>query len=1002
MISSRTIWVRAGMGAAALGFFASISAHAQTWNGGDDVWSSASGWDADISPDSADASVQVAAAPSMVSVDGDFTVGTLYIGSGNTVSVNPSQSLTVTSSAGAGAITNSGNLTVNSGQLSIDGTVELSGAGTLTLTGSTALVSGTNSSASLDNSENTIEGAGTISVSTFTNESSGTINANVSGQTLAIDSSGTFTDSGSLEAGDGATLQLSGTSSLNADVLSTNGSGVIVNTGTATLTNVFNFGTFSAGDNSSTTLDGFIFNFGSMSFAAAHSPATVLIGDGTFFGGGGTVTVSGSVTVSGTDAASSVDNLDNTIQGQAVIDVASFTNENAGTIDANVSAQTLLLASNQATNFGTMEATNGGTLQIGSSIDGSTEFFSNGGTLQALDGSIIELSSSNAILSGSTLLTTGSGTIVNSGTATLQNVINSGTFVSTGDTTLQDFFLNSGSLVTKGNSPLLSIDGNVMLVGGGTVTLGASTNLAASESGADLDNFDNTIQGQGTISVDNLTNEAAGTIRANVSGATLLLSSLQVTNSGTLEASNGATLQVGSSSTAFTSTNGTIEAQDNSTLQLAGSSTLKGGTLTANGTGTISNMGDTTLSGTSLSGSINNSGRLSSTDQFSLAGNVTLTGKGVVQLNDAQITSLPGDILTNVDNTIEGAGNLGGGTMGIVNQSAGIITANVSGQTLEVQTSDASLTNSGTLQATNGGTLAIMTDLSNQASGVISADTGATISISNGSVSNSGLVQLTGGTFDTQGGAFANTGQISGHGTISTGGLTNNGTVSFTNGVTMVNGSVTNNGTLTATNAILNFTGSFTNSGALISDPSTINFADLTIGAAGYIQAGAGNTLNISGNIYNNSTQTALFNIMNARLTLQGTGDHTFVWTDTGTTSGGNLMIGTLELTVGASLTFDLGAGNSIYITSLELDGGISQMDDITIVGGGSVFYDPTAAGNDYLADQNYTLPNGGTLMAGLPADAAAVPEPSIPVLLLVGVGILVLAQKRRVGPQSC
>ena len=125
-------------------------------------------------------------------------------------------------------------------------------------------------------------------------------------------------------------------------------------------------------------------------------------------------------------------------------------------------------------------------------------------------------------------------------------------------------------------------------------------------------------------------------------------------------------------------------------------------------------------------------------------GTVSLTGGGTVILsngtsgNQALISqSTSGSPLTNVDNTIEGFGQIGGaGGLALVNE--GTVDANVLGQTLIL--SGGAGTNSGVLEATDSGALSITTSVTNTG-GNITAD-GATVAISNNA-------EITGGTLNT-------------------------------------------------------------------------------------------------------------------------------------------------------------------------------------------------------------------------------------------------------------
>ena len=89
-----------------------------------------------------------------------------------------------------------------------------------------------------------------------------------------------------------------------------------------------------------------------------------------------------------------------------------------------------------------------------------------------------------------------------------------------------------------------------------------------------------------------------------------------------------------------------------------------------------------------------------------------LTGGGTVTLtgDDAKITAVGNHALTNVDNTIQGKGSVGGNEAIIINES--LIDANLTGEslTLNPRSNGAGVVtfqNNATARASNGGTLVI-------------------------------------------------------------------------------------------------------------------------------------------------------------------------------------------------------------------------------------------------------------------------------------------------------
>jgi hypothetical protein len=320
--------------------------------------------------------------------------------------------------------------------------------------------------------------------------------------------------------------------------------------------------------------------------------------------------------------------------------------------------------------------------------------------------------------------------------------------------------------------------------------------------------------------------------------------------------------------------------------------------------------------------------------------------------------------------------------------------------------------NNATIAPSSGGTLNIGGTLQNNASGLVRVSSGNTFAALSGLVTNAGIINLTGGTFDNNAHALNNTGQVSGYGTLSTGGLTNNGSVTFTGGTTTVNGdvtnasgktvrilynpaiftgNVTNNGTFKTTSTTATFAGTFTNNGTFSSDPATQYFQDLKIGATGALQGGVGDLFVINGNLTNNSTQNSLFNISGGQITL-ASGAHTMAWAgaNLGASAAGftnNFGIGTFELNSGNTLTL---TGGTLYVHAFELGGGLSQISSIT-GNGSNIYYDVNNPANAYLNDGTYSLQGGGVL-----APVNVVPEPGTIALLFAGTMASWITLRRR------
>ena len=159
-------------------------------------WDTAPGWSDGIVPGAA-STVEILL-PVTVALSDAEAAGNLVVASGATLDIVTGGSLTITTS-----INNAGTIELNDPTLSIDGTVTLSGGGIVEMLGPATfnlIVGVPNTGATLVNVNNTITGAGMIGQGdgnlTFNNEAGGTINANVSGESIVIDTGNTAINAG--------------------------------------------------------------------------------------------------------------------------------------------------------------------------------------------------------------------------------------------------------------------------------------------------------------------------------------------------------------------------------------------------------------------------------------------------------------------------------------------------------------------------------------------------------------------------------------------------------------------------------------------------------------------------------------------------------------------------------------------------------------------------------------------------------------------------------------
>lgn len=541
----------------------------------------------------------------------------------------------------------------------------------------------------------------------------------------------------------------------------------------------------------------------------------------------GTVTLSGHGTISlsannfGGDSIGGSAKLLNksTIEGGGGLDMT-FNNAKIGVINANESGVQLVVGRNQnqgaSTNTGLMEATDGGQLTMGSltlnNVGGTIkasgknsyvqlegegqggETFT-GGTWTTANGGVIQVVDSSALLDG-----TNGNTITNSGTMELVD----GAAHPGGN--FQGTINNTGTIqvLSKGSGVGLNIPN------GQTFTLTGTGNLTMGDGTSNAYNNDDYISGgtlvsqqliQGTGSIQNLTAFSnSGTINANVPTGTnnlqLILGRAGAsTNTGTIEASNGGVLLIGS--TTINNVGGTIAAAGTgSNVSLVGSLgtsglTISGGTYTSSGGGAIYGGGGTTLDGTThavansgtfilndggnsitAQGTLKNTGTieiLSTGDwvyfQMPGTGNLTITGGGKVIMGDGTDNSYnnmllfgsdfgSSGILTN-QSTIEGTGFLGNYIQGFTNK--GSISANVPVGTngLALYASRISVfLNTGIIEATNGGEFGFdpvygLGSFTNTGTLTVAARSG--MNLTNGNFTNLSNGTLTGGTYNVTG-----------------------------------------------------------------------------------------------------------------------------------------------------------------------------------------------------------------------------------------------------------
>ena len=887
---------------------------------------------------------------------------------------------------------------------------------------------------------------------TSTAINTGTIEA-TSGATLAI-SGGTYTNTGGTILNNASTLLLEGNVIVNGGAVTQVGAGHIElsnSTINTALTNT-STGIIEAIGGTSNTIAGALTNVaggqvkidnaaaltlgagssvnnaGSITMNSIGNTTELIIGaSNVTLSGAGTLTLSNSAGnfIFGSVGTNVLTN-QSTIQGAGNIGNGQMALNNSGTIDANQTTTLTLqiTSSSTAINTGTIEATSGATLAIvgGTYTNTAGTILNNASTL-LLEGNVIinggavtQVGAGHIELSNSTIntaLTNTSTGIIEAIGGTSNTIAGALTNVAGGQVKIDNaaaLTLGAGSSVNNAGSITMNSIGNtteliigasnVTLSGAGTLTLSNSAgNFIFGSNGTNVLTNQSTIQGAGNIGNGSLGLNNSGTINANQ--ATMLTlqitSSSTATNTGTLEATAGATLFVVGGTYSQTGA-GKILATGTNSEVLLDNATVVGGTLTGASGGKFVAENSTTLNGVTINtgtmfdvnnaqvlnlsaGTITNKGTINltstgSTTEIAINGAVTLAGTGKLILSNSPDNFILGitGTLTN-QNTIQGAGNIGDGAIAVLN--SGTISA-VDSTTLFIDTNSSGFTNNvgtkqGTLSVNAHDTLTIEGGPFNNFSGTtltggvykISGTlgfaganivtnaasitlTGTTAEILNTTTSANGLANLaanaSGSTFALAGGAKFNT----------VGSFTNNGTLNVGAGdkfSTGTNGASTltnyNSGTSTLTGGIYILTGTGQiqfNNGGNASDIVT-NAANITLSSTSTLSSFIDQTgANALGHFATNAS--------NGSFTLSA--DRNF-------TTGGNLTnagIMNIQKSTGTGSTALIIGGTGVYSQTggtTTVDGRLTASGGINISGG---FLYGNAAGS--------LSGNAGTLVGNL------------------------------------
>ncbi len=488
----------------------------------------------------------------------------------------------------------------------------------------------------------------------------------------------------------------------------------------------------------------------------------------------------------------------------------------------------------------------------------------------------------------------------------------------------------------------------------------------------------------------------------------------------TLTVTDGEVLDVGSTTVEMLTveTGGTLNVDPSASFSLTGSEAT-----TIDNSGVINTNTGSDLQfarGVSNSGAINiDSGVSAAATDIVVTDDTTLTGGGTISLSGANpgITgNLAGLDLTVDGQTIQGQGALGRNVIDIINN--GVIVANVSGETLTIDTAAGGLMNAGDIEATNSGTLAIAGTIVNNAGGSITAQADSTVLLDNATSINGGAVSSVG------------TGEVRTDvsSTVSLNDVANSGSLVVANNSDLeIEGTITNSGSITfdSTTIDANEIG-----GSIVIDPTGGVGVDLVNN--GTLSASNGGTLDSVHNLVSNGTITVddgtiLANALGIGVggVVEGDG---VIDVDTGDimvsgllTPGDSLTAGSLELQDGLVLDsaatvdfglFDLAQFDTILIAgeaaldgTLDvslLDGFVASATDVFDI----LLVDDLTGGFANVANGGtlFTSDGGGSFTVSLTAnsvqlsnfEATVIPEPGTLTFTLALVGGIFIRRRRK------
>jgi hypothetical protein len=860
-----------------------------TWNGGAGNWNTASDWSGNVVPNNAGNTFSVfidgaKATSSVVTLDINPTITNLTIDDGDQLIQGNGRTFFLV----VGTLTNNGTFSLTSAGANTDlycnGAAMLSGLGSIVMSNQPNNRLLTDNTVCTNAMGHTIRGAGQLLVNTGGMQNAGSVIADEP-TNLTVDPNGlNFTNTGTLEAQNGATLRLqSGTflntggliealdastvavtnASVAAGTLTTAGSGSI-SVESGTFADITNNGATMHANGQAGAITGTLTDNGTWSLNSLGANTDLMCLGGATISGPGSIVMSNNTNNRIlTDNTVCTHAAGHTIHGAGQLLVNTGGMQNAGTIIADQAAGLLIDPNGlNFTNTGKLQAKGGATLTLTAGV-----FVNTNGLVEALDTSMVAVAGATVI--NGTVTTDGSGLISVGGGSVFTNVTNSGAVAQVNGQpgSVTGTLTNNGtwSLNSTGANTDLTCAGNAVLAGNGSLRMGDHpNNRLLTDNTVCTNGLGHTIRGAGQLLVNTGGMINHGTVLADLpSGLTIDPNGLGFTNAASLQGASGGTLIL--SNGPFDNSNGVIEAMNNSLVRIS-SATVTGGQISSDGTGVVSLTSGALVGLTStaviqqangdaatINGTIVNDGTWSlsstgaNTDLSCLAG-ATLSGTGSIVMSNHPNNRLLTDntVCTNdAGHTIRGAGQLLVNTGGM--QNMGTIIADQTAS-LTIDPNGLNFTNTGTLKAMSGGTLLLQSGTFVNANGLIEVLDMSLVRFNGATLTNGTMTSSGSGTISVEGATFTNVTndgvavEANGQPSAITGTLTNNGTWTLNSMGANTDLTCVGGATLSGTGSIVMSNGA--NNRILTNNAQCVNAAGHTIRGAGQLLVNTGGMLN--------------------------------------------------------------------------------------------------------------------------------------------------------------